>query len=480
MAGATPKLKDIAHVMPLPPNDNTTLVSASEFLGSQLAGSSRDNPIHLSDATDASVSGSRPMKDTEMDDDAAVLGHFSDALQEMAASIVGLEDGYFKALYEVIIETEKALHDMSRIDLRYVSHVVMVMTTWQEVVQVAASHMEGIDTTTYLVRQEDVRRATHKYVREVIQAREECDATHAEEQKRRKEAIKANDFEDPIIRLLHITRKVARAQAEKAMDVFIASIKFTLHKHIPIHAQGPLIANALSMAFQFQMSVWHMIGEECVCPIQSKHSDWCGLASIVQAIVETFPKNCALMFPPAPVPVPPTSFSNTFKPASSNENDDNNDDTLGAGGGFRRFETSTPTTSDSRRGSAGRFSHTPSFTSSPLPYGGAFILATNQKEMPSGASHVHPGDQEDRGQGPINKELDLAIEADGDKEPAEDAGDERTIDPDEVELLKGIIKKIPTSDQPSTVPKSGDKRGSTHLDGGSGSSDSSTEDLDAS
>ena len=89
--------------------------------------------------------------------------------------------------------------------------MVTVMTAWQEAVQAAASHMEGIDTTTYLVRQEDVRRVTHEYVKEVIQAHEERDAAHAEEQKKWKEAIKADDFEDPVIRLLHITRKVARA-----------------------------------------------------------------------------------------------------------------------------------------------------------------------------------------------------------------------------------------------------------------------------
>ena len=46
-------------------------------------------------------------------------------------------------------------------------------------------------------------------------------------------------------------------------------------------------------------------------------------------------------------------------------------------------------------------------------------------------------------------------------------------------MLKQIIKPT-TSGQPSTVPKSGNKQGSTHLDGGSGSSDSSSEDLDAS
>ena len=396
VAGATPKPKDVTQVTVLLPDDDTTLVLASEFLGGQLAGSSHDNPVHLSDTTDASVLGSCPMKDTEPDDDAAVLGHFSNALQEMATSIVGLEDGYFKALHEVIIETEKALCDVSRIEAHYISHVVMVMTAWQEAVQAAASHMEGVDTTTYLTCREDARRVTYEYVKEVIQAHEERDAAHAEEQKKRKEAIKANNFEDPVVRLLHITCKAARAQAEKAMEVFLASIKSTLHKHIPVNAQGPLIANALSTVFQFQMSMWCMIGEECVHPIQSKHSDWCSLAGIVQAIVEMFPKNCALMFPPAPVPL--TSFSSTFKPASSDQNDNDND-TLGTGGGFHRFETSTPTPSDSGCGSAGGFSRTPSFTSTPLPYSGAFILATDQKEMPSGASCIHPGDQEDRGRG---------------------------------------------------------------------------------
>ena len=230
-----------------------------------------------------------------------------------------------------------------------------------------------------------------------------------------------------------------------------------------------------------------MIGEEYVRPMQAKHSDWCSLAGIVQAIVKTFPKNCALMFPPAPAAVLPTSFASTFKPASSNENDDDDDDDdddmLGASRSFCRFKTSTLMPSDSGCRSASRFGHTPTFTSTPLPYGGAFILATDQREMPSGASVISPGDKGDRGQGPIDEELDQGLEAedeaDGNKEPAKDAGDEPTIDPNEIELLKGIIK-TPTSDQPSTVPKSGDKRGSTHLDSSSSSSDSSAEDLDAS
>ena len=266
--GTTPKQKDVTQVTALPPSDDVTLVSASEFPGAQSAGSSRENPVHLSDATEASVSGSRPMKDVEMEDEAITLGHFSDALNEMAASIMDLEDGYFKALHEVIIEMEKALRDMSRIDAHYVSRMVTVMNSWQEAVQTAASHMEGADTTIYLAHREDTQKVTKEYVATVIQARQEHDTAHEEEEKRWKEAIKTNDFEDPVVRLLHVTRKVARAQAEKAVDAFLGQIKSTLQKHVPVNAQGPLIANTLSTAFQFQMSVWHMIGEECICPMR--------------------------------------------------------------------------------------------------------------------------------------------------------------------------------------------------------------------
>ena len=226
-----------------------------------------------------------------------------------------------------------------------------------------------------------------------------------------------------------------------------------------------------------------MIGEECIRPMRVKHSDWCGLAGIIQAIVETFLKNCALMFPPAPVPAPPTSFASTFRPASSNENDDDNDDdTLGASTGFCGFGSNLPMPSNSGCRSAGGFSHTPAFTSTPLPHGGAFILASDPKEAPSSAPGMPPGNEEDHGWELVDEELNMGLEADnkakGKKEPTEAAGDESMINLGEVELLKGIIK-TPTGDQSFTAPKSGDKRGSTHLDGSSGTLDSSIEDLDA-
>ena len=94
-----------------------------------------------------------------------------------------------------------------------------------------------------------------------------------------------------------------------------------------------------------------------------------------------------------------------------------------------------------------------------------------------------PGDEGAGGQGLFDEGLDMALEANdeanADKEQTEDVGNELDIDPEEVQMLKQIIKPA-AGREPSTMPKSGNKRGSTHLNGGSGSLDSSGEDLDAS
>ena len=133
------------------------------------------------------------------------MGHFSDTLCEMAASIVDLEDGYFRALHEVIVETEQALWDVSHIDAHYVSQVVTVMASWQEAVQTAASHMEGVDTTIYLACREDARKVTREYVAAVVKAREERNTAHTVEEESQRQALKDDDHRDPVVCLLHVT-----------------------------------------------------------------------------------------------------------------------------------------------------------------------------------------------------------------------------------------------------------------------------------
>ena len=185
------------------------------------------------------------------------------------------------------------------------------------------------------------------------------------------------------------------------------------------------------------------------------------------------------MFPPMSVVTP--SFTSTFKPASSDEDDD---DTLGGGGSFRRFDTSTPTPLDSRRGSSGGLGGAPSFSSGLLPFGIAFIMVSDNVDVASeipGSYEVEPNEI-DRGE--AEEGLDLGEEADdegdGTKGRAEAASTKPTPNPDEMAKLKTIIKPGTSGEQPPAAPKTGSKRGSTHLDGGAASSKSSTKDLDVS
>ena len=365
-----------SQIVGIPGNADTAMVPKVAFPGQDDPSTpplgTAANPVNLSDApTEASTQGACP-EGADAEDEAKILGHFSDAPDEMAQSIADLEDGYFLALWEVIRETEKALWDISHIDLHYISQVVMVMSSWQEAVQAAASHMETTDTAIYFACHEDVQRATKEYVKEVIKAHDERDATHAQEQEIQKRAIQTGDPEDPVVCLLEATCRAAHMQANRAVDAFLDKIKETLKKHIPMGAQGLLIANALSTCMQFRMSVWWMLGDECMRPLHTHHLDWCGLAGIVQAIVETFPNNCTIMFPVAPVP--DVVFSSTFWPASSDEDDDNDGDNSSHGAGFRRFDEDPSMPSGSGRGLP--------FASTPLSRGGSSSLPQGRQEHP--------------------------------------------------------------------------------------------------
>ena len=70
-----------------------------------------------------------------------------------------------KPFGEVIIETGRALWDVSRIDAHYVSQVVTVMASWQEAgTDCCDPYGECTDLTIYLARREDAQRAMREYV----------------------------------------------------------------------------------------------------------------------------------------------------------------------------------------------------------------------------------------------------------------------------------------------------------------------------
>ena len=75
--------------------------------------------------------------------------------------------------------------------------------------------------------------------------------------------------------------------------------------------------------------------------------------------------------------------------------------------------------------------------------------------MPSSTAGTSPGNEGAGCQGMFDEELDMVLEADNeadaDKEPTEDVGDELSINNEEVQMLKQIIKPT-VSGQPFTVP----------------------------
>ena len=99
--------------------------------------------------------------------------------------------------------------------------------------------------------------------------------------------------------------------------------------------------------------------------------------------------------------------------------------------------------------------------------------------MPSSSLGTPPLEGEDPGLRPLDEDLEAALDADdkgdGEKDPGE--GEDLNIDATEVEILQGIIN-LGAHEQVPSLPKSGEKRGSGHLNGSIGS-DSSAEDLDA-
>ena len=153
---------DTTQIIALPPNDNTVMLSSESLIAhpecAQMHhGHSATDPVMLSDApTDSSIPRD-PHPDTrDNQDDAKILGHYCDALDEMVQSLMDLEDGYLKALREVIHHTERALCDILHIDSHYISHIITVMASWQEAVQATASHMETTDSALYFMHWEDL------------------------------------------------------------------------------------------------------------------------------------------------------------------------------------------------------------------------------------------------------------------------------------------------------------------------------------
>ena len=73
----------------------------------------------------------------------------------------------------------------------------------------------------------------------IDKAHQDQDTMKAEKQ----EALEECPDDDLMVKLLQWTRVKAHKQANAAVDTFLGKICQALQKHVPIGAQGPLVAN---------------------------------------------------------------------------------------------------------------------------------------------------------------------------------------------------------------------------------------------
>ena len=81
------------------------------FLGQSGSGSA-DNPVTLSDVPTEASPQDPGQEHLGAEDEAKILSHYCDTLDEMVQSIADLEGRYFLVLWEMIHETRKALPDV--------------------------------------------------------------------------------------------------------------------------------------------------------------------------------------------------------------------------------------------------------------------------------------------------------------------------------------------------------------------------------
>ena len=92
-------------------------------------------------------------------------------------------------------------------------------------------------------------------------------------------------------------------------------------------------------------------------------------------------------------------------------------------------------------------------------------MSSDRKELPSSSLGAPPLEGEDPGLQALDKDLDTGLKADdkGDGEKDLGEGEDPNIDAAEIKMLQGIIN-LGTHDQAPSLPKSGEKRGSVHLE----------------
>ena len=191
------------------------------------------------------------------------------------------------------------LADINEIDATYVDTVLTTMAKWQKDVTLTITDMYTDDCVVWDAKCNAIDEATQKF-------RETCEASrikHAAAREDRQKAVVAGDEKDPVIELLDRVLVKTRQAANRAVENFQKQFEEALVPRMPAEHLPILVSNAYNTVSQFHMTIWRMVADECIMPMQHDYLTNHGLASVMQHALEKVPSTCMrIVSPRAPEP----------------------------------------------------------------------------------------------------------------------------------------------------------------------------------
>ena len=222
--------------------------------------------------------------------------HLCQVLEEMNDSLEHLERGYFDCFHEMVKATREVLADINEIDATYVDTVLTAMAKWQKDVTLAITDMYTDDCVVWDAKRNAIDEATQKF-------RKMCEPSHimrAAACEACQKAVVAGDEKDPVIQLLDQVLVKMRQVANKAVENFQKQFEEVLVPRVPAEHLPILVSNAYNTVSQFRMTIWQMVADECIMPMQHDYLMNHGLASVMQHALEKVPSTCMRIMPPCP------------------------------------------------------------------------------------------------------------------------------------------------------------------------------------
>ena len=219
-----------------------------------------------------------------------------EVLGQMNNSLEHLEMGYFNCFHETVKATWEVLADLNEVDATYINTVLMAMGKWQKNVTLVIADMHTDNCVVWDAKRNAIDKATQEFG-------ETCEAshiTHANTHEAHQRAMVEGDEKDPVVELLDQVLVKMREAVNITVGAFQKQIEEALVPRVPAEHLPLLVSNAYNTVSQFCMTIWQMVADECIMPMQHDYLMNFGLATIMQHALEKVPSTCMRIVPPRP------------------------------------------------------------------------------------------------------------------------------------------------------------------------------------